>query len=563
MSKPRSAHWPRLIAGLLVALTGATPVFAAATEFTSPTYSIGSVIFGGTGTLRFPQSSSSPTITAGPTVIDITTTTATVEWTVDRNTTGIVFVGTTSGVYVFQAGDAFTPTIQNHSVDLNFLTKGTTYFYKVRSVDSFGNAVESAEGTFTSDAGDITPPVITSGPTVAQTSAGQVTVSWVTNELSNSIVEYGIGSVTDNSAGRTDELSLLHQVVLNGVLGNQTYQYRVKSRDAASNLVTSATGTFVTVSSPSITEVRITDVTLNSAVVQWRTTVPSSTTLRYGTRSGTYTETIDDPSLSETHLVRLTGLENGTTYYLRLSGADGSGSRLNSDEYLFQTVILPQIDDLIVFDIESRTAKLRWAASAEVDAFVRYEIINTEDQTLIGKKFATGDDQLSLEHVIQLDDLEADSEYSVSVIGKDVFGNQAISPTKRFRTLPDNTPPVIENLRSDTTIDLGSRQTVQVLVSFGISESAKALIEYGEGAAGPYTKKVDTDIGFSRNKFMVIPGLKPGDSYHFRVVATDRSGNVAESPDYLVLAPAQPVSLLDLIFGQIRLNFGWLQRLGQ
>ena len=60
---------------------------------------------------------------------------------------------------------------------------------------------------------------------------------------------------------------------------------------------------------------------------------------------------------------------------------------------------------------------------------------------------------------------------------------------------------------------------------------------------------------------MVIPGLEPGQSYHYRIVAQDRVGNQSTSSDYLVLAPSQPVSLLDLIFSQIRINFGWLSQL--
>jgi hypothetical protein len=503
-----------------------------------------------------------PSITSGPEAVDITITSATIIWETDRNTTGIVFVGTTSGVYPLQGSDVLTPTLTSHSVDLNFLVRGTTYYYKVRSTDSFGNTIESAEQSFSSGAGDVTPPIITTGPSVAQTSASQVTISWVTDELSSSVVEYGIQSPGESQAGRPDERSLFHQVTLLGLIGNQSYRFHVKSQDPSGNTVVSENQVLTTVSSPGITEVRITDITLNSAVVQWRTTVPSSTAARYGVSSGAYTGEAEDAALTETHVLRLSGLVNGTVYYLRLSGADGSGSVLTSDEYLFKTVILPTINAVQIVNVRSRNATLRWTASTEVDAFVRYRVTRTEDQSLVGKDFATGDDKLAISHEIELTNLEADSEYSVSVLGKDVFGNQAISPAQTFTTEPDREKPVIENLRSDTTVDLGTKQSVQVLVSFGLSELGKAVIQYGPGASGDYTQTVITDTDYTTNKFLVIPGLKPGDSYHFRVVATDRSSNVTESPDYLVLAPLQPVSLLDLIFGQIRANFGWLQNLG-
>ena len=111
-------------------------------------------------------------------------------------------------------------------------------------------------------------------------------------------------------------------------------------------------------------------------------------------------------------------------------------------------------------------------------------------------------------------------------------------------------------------MDLGSTQTVQVLISFGLSKPSHAYIEYGSGATGDYEKKVTTDTDLSVSKFMVIPGLIPGNSYHFRIVATDRSGNVLETPDYLVLAPSQQPDLFSLILDQIKVNFSFLGNIG-
>ena len=103
----------------------------------------------------------------------------------------------------------------------------------------------------------------------------------------------------------------------------------------------------------------------------------------------------------------------------------------------------------------------------------------------------------------------------------------------------------------------------QTFGKFRFSTPGAAVLVSAFATTGPFTKKIETDTDFTSNKFMVIPGLTPGESYHFKVVVTDRSGNVAESPEYNVLAPARQVSLLDLIFGQLRMNFGWLTTLGQ
>lgn len=547
--------------GLLLA--GISPALAAPTRFTSPSFGVESVIFGGTGVLRSAEASIPPVITAGPTVDTITTSAATVHWTTDKQTNSVLFVGTTSGVYTIQTGQISDTTFTIHAVTVTNLNRGTLYYYKVRSSDVNGNLVESAEHTFTTDPGDVTPPIITSGPSIAKNSASLVTVTWQTDEVASSVVEFGVHDVTENSVGRADDLTLFHQIQITGLQSSQTYLLRVKSKDASGNTVTSPTQTLETLESPSITEVKISDITLNSAIVQWQTTTPSTTVINYGTASGVYTlNSSDTATFTTSHLVRLTGLASGSVYYLRILGTDQSGNRLISDEYTFKTVVLPIISNFQANQITSASVNLTWTSSSDIDEFLRYEITNSPDKTLIGKHFTTGNDALATQHTFLLDQLESGATYSITAVGKDVFGNQAVSSTLSFTTLPDVDPPLILNVRTDTSVDLGSKQTVQALVSYGLSEVGTSYIEYGVGASGDYSKKVDTDQEFTLNKFMVIPELEPGQSYHFRIVAKDRTGNIGKSADFLILAPEQRVSWLDLVANQFIANFGFLTKLG-
>ncbi|CAN5117294.1 hypothetical protein BH11PAT4_BH11PAT4_0020 [soil metagenome] len=531
----------------------------------SATYGIESFFFGSTGVVYSYSASLPPVITSGPTVTGITETEVTVNWTTDKQTNSLVYLGSAPGVYNNQIGqvDTYSTT---HNVQIDRLTKGTTYYSKIRSTDVDGNVVDSGEFSFTTDPGDITAPVITVGPLISIDSASLVTISWTTDEVASSIIEYGEDNVTENSVGRAEDLTLFHQVKVSGLTPSQAYFWRAKSRDAAGNSVVSATQRLATPNSPFISGFTITDVTLTSAVVQWNTSTASTTKVEYGTATSEYTTELVDATFSTNHIVRLTGLGSGTIYYLKVSGVDQAGNLLQSDEKVFATVVIPQITDLLVSEITENTAKVTWKSSSPVDEFLRYEILEHPNPEFVGKKGSGGNDLLSTEHTYDLTDLESSTVYTLAVIGKDVFGNQAVSGNVRFTTPPDSTRPSILSLRSDTTIDLGSRQTVQVLVSLELSEPAKVVIDYGPGASGDYEKQVVTDTIFSRAKFLVIPGLQPGQSYHFRVVVKDRVGNEdvadpAQRPDYLVLAPAQPVSLLDLIFGQIRANFGWLGNL--
>jgi hypothetical protein len=558
---------PLVVTLLMVGLMVPAPrVFATADDapikVQSGNFAIESFFFGNTGVVYSSSSFIPPVITAGPTVTNLTTSSATITWTTDKLSSSLVQLGQTATTLTEQFGPAGTVLTANHTVVIPRLTKGTKYFYRVRSFDTDGNLVDSAVSSFTTDPGDIVAPVITNGPLLSVDSASLVTITWETNEISSTTVEYGVSDVTENSLGRPDDLTLFHQVRVSGLQPSQRYFWRVKSRDASGNTVVSPTQTIATPNSPFISGFQVTDVTLSSAVVQWNTSTSSTTKVELGTQSATYDRVLEDPAFVTSHVLRLSGLVSGTTYYLRVSGVDQAGNVLQSDEKVFATIVIPQISNLSVSEETADAATVFWRSSSAIDELIRYEILDHPDKSFIGKKFSAGSDKLLTEHQYGLTDLEADSTYSLTVLGKDVFGNQAISNTVQFRTKPDGTPPELLTVRSDTTVDLGSRQTVQVLVSAECSELCKTYIEYGPGSSGPYDKKVETDTLFTRAKFMVIPGLQPGQTYHFRLVVRDRTGNISYSPDYLVRAPIQPISLLDLIFGQVRSNFGWLSQVG-
>jgi hypothetical protein len=543
---------------LLVVFAGISSVSAAATQFTSPNFKMESLIFGGTGILRSSEASVPPRITSGPTVSAIQTTSADVKWTTDKPGNSVVLFGTERGKYVRQSGQLTDTSIINHDVVLDGLIKGTTYYYKVQTSDVAGNLAVSSENTFSTDPGDVVAPSLKSGPIASFTSATSVTVTWETDEISTSQVEYGALAVNENTVGSVDELTLFHQVQLNNLKANQDYFYRVRSKDTSGNTLIGQTLNMRTPTAPSVTSVSITDITLNSAIVQWQTTTLSSSVVQYGNQEGVYSDSVADASFNTAHTIRLTGLQSGTTYSLQIVSTDSSGNHFTSDVYKFKTIILPVISNLVASNIGSSTATLTWDSSSDIDELVHYAISKSpDDPTLFGKEQTTGSANLVSIHSIGLTNLESGVTYTVSVMGKDSFGNAALSSILTFDSLPDHDPPKILNLKSDTTVDLGGKN-VNVLVAFGLSELAKAHIEYGSGASGGYEKTVDTDTEYSTTKLLVVPNLTPGQSYHFKVVAFDRKGNRTDSPDYLVLAPTQPVSLLDLIFGQIRDNFGWL-----
>ena len=118
--------------------------------------------------------------------------------------------------------------------------------------DAAGNSTTSAAVTVTVN-NDATPPTI-SAVTASAISASGATITWTTNELSDSQVEYGLTTAYGNSTALETSAVTTHSQGLSGTAAGTVYHYRVKSRDAAGNLAVSGDFTFATLatSDPSV-----------------------------------------------------------------------------------------------------------------------------------------------------------------------------------------------------------------------------------------------------------------------------------------------------------------------
>ncbi len=92
---------------------------------------------------------------------------------------------------------------------------------------------------------DTTPPSISGISPSGITSSG-ASIAWTTNEASDSQVEYGPTTSYGQSTPLDTTRVTAHSTALSGLQSSTLYHYRVKSRDAAGNLATSADQTFTT-----------------------------------------------------------------------------------------------------------------------------------------------------------------------------------------------------------------------------------------------------------------------------------------------------------------------------
>ncbi|MHB8860277.1 MAG: beta strand repeat-containing protein [Minisyncoccota bacterium] len=115
-----------------------------------------------------------------------------------------------------------------------------------------------------------TAPVITN---VQSTNIGTSTVqiTWTTDELATSQVEYGTTSGYGSSSAADATLTASHSMTLTGLMPNTEYHFRVKSTDAANNLATSGDNTFTT----TIDDSTVTNIIVNGQPDMLRSSVIS------------------------------------------------------------------------------------------------------------------------------------------------------------------------------------------------------------------------------------------------------------------------------------------------
>lgn len=141
-----------------------------------------------------------------------------------------------------------------HSVFVTGLLDNTVYKMVVQGRDVYGNLAESEVTEFTTDI-DTRPPVITklvvetANQGVGKDAKAQIVVSWETNEVSTSQVEYGIGVGGQSYTSKSSEdgsLNNVHVIILSDLKPGTPYSIRAISKDAVGNTGYSLDYTVVT-----------------------------------------------------------------------------------------------------------------------------------------------------------------------------------------------------------------------------------------------------------------------------------------------------------------------------
>src|SRR5206468_11575094 len=133
-------------------------------------------------------------------------------------------------------------TVAPYSLSWNTATVGNgLYALTAVARDAAGNTASAAVTVTVSN--DLTPPVL-SGATASALSVDTAAISWTTDELADSQVQYGLRTGYRSASVLDASRVTAHTVTLNGLTAGTLYHYRVKSKDAAGNLAVSPDAVF-------------------------------------------------------------------------------------------------------------------------------------------------------------------------------------------------------------------------------------------------------------------------------------------------------------------------------
>jgi len=360
----------------------------------------------------------------------ITTRTSTINWTTDRTSDSIVEYGLSSGNY-FNTDASNSDQVTSHSVELNSLTAGTTYYYRALWTDVDGNIGTSIEGSFT------TLPA----PTISNVTSGNIdltnaTIQFTANNASAVKLEYGGGVLSDSQTLNTSTNTSTYSIPLNNLSPGTIYTFRLNPYDNSGNIYTSPDSyTFSTPPQPAITNVEFSPVPgalTGTEQISWTTNVPTTSQISYGLVGGVRSNQLDT-DLSTNHTMTISDLSYDTQYSVIATSIDNLGNLANSDLQIFKSGI--DTRPPIISDIQIQPSITGNGASAEGQLIVSWKTDKPGTSQIAYGDGTAGDYSTKTaentaivnNHVIVISNLGTAEVYHLQAISNDADGIKGVS----------------------------------------------------------------------------------------------------------------------------------------
>lgn len=314
---------------------------------------------------------------------------------------------------------------------------------------------------------------------------------------------------------------------------------------------------------PIITNVRVEDITFNSAAILWETNIKSNSLVALAEdkdydpkKENPYTfETGDAEKRVKKHRVMVTNLKPGTLYHFQAKSASLIGVVGKSKDFTFVTKA--EKPEITILKIKETEVTLRWLTERETSSYIELKDLKT------GRIKRTGEEVLSKVHSLILTNLTPNTPYEVKGFGYDEKGILIETNTKRFVTLVDVKPPEITGIKLENAIVPGRVDRLQTIIFWKTDEPATSQVYYEEGigVSPTLSQKSPLSEGLTTDHVIILTTFKPATVYRFQVVSVDASGNESRSPIRTILTPQRGESILDIIIRNLEQTFGWMKML--
>jgi hypothetical protein len=471
-------------------------------------------------------------------VNQVSDTEVTITWETDEEADSVVNFGLQPNYGIVREP---VPDRTTHSVTLDDLEPGRTYYFRVVSADEDGNQGISADYKFQT------------GETVNEGEGdgdGQAEAEGT-----------GQGQGASDSSETTTQTQTTTEVEVQEIIEEIQEITQVEQLqeilDVTIEAIQGITDDLTIVGPPTV------EPQTTTAIVRWTTDRPSDSTVLFSPSDeyipGQYAFSQSSTGgPTEEHEVRLIGLDPFTEYNFKVQSTDNSGITGESLNYTFTTkASLPSIQNLRVVKVEENSATLAWDTPVPAKALVEYQDLTTGEQNSKGRP------TLATQHQMRIADLTLGTRYVAFAIAENAGGDRVTSQPITFITVRDTAAPIISNVTNESTLFPGSTARIQTIVEWQTDEPAYCTMTYTEGAVGGAEPVVveSEEINYTERHVEVIVDFAPATVYQFWLDCSDEAGNAVKSENFVLFTPIQERSIIDLILENFESTFGWVRNI--
>ncbi|MBU0730157.1 MAG: FG-GAP repeat protein [Proteobacteria bacterium] len=349
---------------------------------------------------------------------------------------------------------------------------------------------------------DPAPPVI-SNIMISNVTDTSATVTWLTDIISDSVIDYGVTSSYGQTASDS-ALVLNHSVILTNLTPDATYHFRLSSTGNNSLGQSSADTVFSTFLPFNISNISVINSTDSAATITWDTDLAADSVVEYGLTPA-YGQQVSDPAFVTNHSIVINGLVPGTTYHYRVLSTAGDARTESSADDTFTTNDYPVISNIAVTNITGNSATITWDTNQPASSQVDYGMSSAYGSMVFDSTLVTS-------HRMDFTSLVSGSTYHFMITSENNVGLSTVSNDEAFDTVQVMTLTITspaEGTVFDRPFAMVKGMITGVTAEIGINVNGEIAIQH--------------NTEFAANHIALQEGANT-----IRVIATDTDGNVAE-----------------------------------